>query len=119
MQVIASTASSRSGLVDLPKVSYHPEDAEFVADSSINAITEAGTTATTGERPRITTSDKEVADGYNAYAIMGYVEGVIDVPVCFGFLYPETSEMMFFEHQFLHRHESDIYKMIDKKVTTN
>ena len=114
VQVLSPSASSKSGLVDLVNVSYHPEDAFFIPDTSNEDEIEAGAISAPGIRPRIATSFKEVEKGFNAYAIISFISGNLQNPICIGFIYPETSEMMFFEQHKIDRHHSDIYSLIDQ-----
>lgn len=114
VQVLTNSGTSRSGLVDLVKVDYS-DDAEFIPTSSQDTINDLGVTDTTGERPRVVSSDREVTGGYNAYAIIAFLQGQMQNPICIGFIYPETSEMMFFEQHYIDRHDSDVYTFIDGK----
>lgn len=115
VQVLAPSASSKSGLVDLVNVSYHPEDAFFTPNTANeDELEDNGAIPSPGIRPRVSTTFKEVDKGFNAYAIIAFMSGNVQNPICIGFIYPESSEMMFFEQHKIDRHHSDIYSLIDQ-----
>jgi len=115
VQVMVPSGSSKTGLVDLVNVSYHPQDAFFIPETSNEKKLENdGESPAPGIRPRIATSFKEVEKGFNSYAVIVFLSGKVANPICIGFIYPETSEMMFFEQHKIDRHHSDIYSLIDE-----
>lgn len=114
VQVMTPSGTSKSGLVDLVNISFHDKDAFFTPDTSNEKVlANDGLLPNPGIRPRVSTTFKEVDDGFNAYAVISFLGGKVANPVCIGFLYPETSEMMFFEQHKIDRHHSDIYNLID------
>lgn len=115
VQVLSSSATSKSGLIDLPKISFHPEDAFFTPNTSNQDAIDAGQAIPEpGIRSRVSTTFKEVDKGFNSYALIMFMSGSINSPVCVGFLHPETSEMKFFKQHKIDRHFSDIYSLIDQ-----
>jgi hypothetical protein len=112
VEVLATAATSRSGIIDYPKISYSRE-AELVPNTSIDPISELGSTSTDGIRPRVSSTGLDVEGEINAYALIGFMEGCIELPVCFGFLYSPRTEMQFPVNHRIDRHHSDIYELID------
>jgi hypothetical protein len=88
VQVLASSASTRSGLVDLP-VPAQPDEGDAKWD--ITKVTES-----------------------DVIAAVAYFDAM-RMPVVVGFLYPQINQMLFAEEgRKLDRHHSDVYSAIDK-----
>ena len=82
--ICAPTASSNTGFNDLPTPGAQSGDDKWI--------------------PRQTDRD--------LFAVVGYVQYQ---PIILGFMYPQVSQLMFDEPgRMIHRHESDVYKTIDK-----